>query len=102
VYEVGVVQVVESHQSSKADTSGTAKALVASLGQLVGQPQNVEDIQKIREREQQVGRVRGKGLDGGWVGGGRERQESERYIHKDRTTETTLSETDPDPETDRG
>ncbi|TFJ83561.1 hypothetical protein NSK_004667 [Nannochloropsis salina CCMP1776] len=49
------LRVVESHQSSKADTSGTAKALIASFGTLVGKPYKVEDvIAMIRDREGQL------------------------------------------------
>lgn len=48
-------QVTESHQSSKADTSGTAKALVKSLGTLVGNVRDPEEvITMIRDREGQV------------------------------------------------
>ncbi len=55
-------QVVESHQSSKADTSGTAKALVGSFGKLLGKAYNVEDvIRMIRDREGQVGMKGGRG-----------------------------------------
>jgi len=47
--------VVESHQSSKADTSGTAKALISSFGKLLGKAYHVEDvIRMIRDREGQV------------------------------------------------
>jgi|EP00427_Karlodinium_veneficum_P030758 4-hydroxy-tetrahydrodipicolinate reductase len=47
------LEVVESHQSTKADTSGTAKAVVGSLNSLGVQPFTVEDIQKVREPEKQ-------------------------------------------------
>merc|ERR1719247_726162 len=47
------LDVVESHQSTKADTSGTAKAVVSSLNSLGVQPFTVEDISKIREPEKQ-------------------------------------------------
>lgn len=48
-------QVTESHQSSKADTSGTAKALVNSLGTLAGDVRDPEEvITMIRDRERQV------------------------------------------------
>lgn len=47
--------MTESHQSSKADTSGTAKALVNSLGTLVGDVRDPEEvITMIRDREGQV------------------------------------------------
>ena len=53
--------MTESHQSSKADTSGTAKALIASFGTLLGKKYDVEEvITMIRDKEGQVG---------GWVGG---------------------------------
>jgi hypothetical protein len=47
------LRVVESHQSSKKDTSGTAKAVVASLNDL-GLQFDVADIEKVREPSQQV------------------------------------------------
>lgn len=47
------LEVVESHQSTKADTSGTAKAVVSSLNSLGVDPFTVEDIQKIREADKQ-------------------------------------------------
>jgi hypothetical protein len=37
--------VTESHQKTKADTSGTAKAIVSHLGTLTGKEFNIE--QKI-------------------------------------------------------
>ncbi|WP_321493303.1 dihydrodipicolinate reductase [uncultured Desulfobacter sp.] len=42
------LQVKESHQQAKADTSGTAKALVACFNQL-GTDFNIEHIEKIRD-----------------------------------------------------
>lgn len=42
------LQVKESHQQAKADTSGTAKALVACFNQL-GTEFNISDIEKIRD-----------------------------------------------------
>mmetsp|Transcript_89374 Transcript_89374/g.177689 ORF Transcript_89374/g.177689 Transcript_89374/m.177689 type:complete len:289 (+) Transcript_89374:57-923(+) len=47
------MDVVESHQSTKADTSGTAKAVVASFNKLGVQPFNVEDIKLIRKPDEQ-------------------------------------------------
>ena len=47
------LDVVESHQTGKADTSGTAKAVVESIGGL-GLNGSTENIQMIREPEQQV------------------------------------------------
>lgn len=46
--------VTESHQSSKADTSGTAKAVVSHLATLNGENFNTEDIVKIRDKEGQL------------------------------------------------
>lgn len=45
--------LVESHQSTKADTSGTAKAMVESFNQLGVDPFSVDEIQKIRDPEEQ-------------------------------------------------
>ena len=42
------LQVKESHQQGKADTSGTAKALVACFNEL-GTDFNISDIEKIRD-----------------------------------------------------
>merc|ERR1719271_634114 len=48
------MKLVESHQSTKADTSGTAKAMVGSFNSLGVQPQfSVDEIQKIRKTEEQ-------------------------------------------------
>ncbi len=46
------LEVVESHQKGKADTSGTAKAMVGYFNKL-GTDFNVTDIQKIRDPEKQ-------------------------------------------------
>lgn len=55
-FEGYTLNVVESHQSSKADTSGTAKALISSFGKLLGKAYHVEDvIRMIRDREGQLG-----------------------------------------------
>lgn len=43
----------ESHQSTKADTSGTAKAIAGSLATLNGAPFDLEDINMIRDPEGQ-------------------------------------------------
>lgn len=48
------LKVSESHQSTKADTSGTAKAIVQYLSQLNGEKFGIEDIKKIRVPEEQV------------------------------------------------
>mmetsp|Transcript_9479 Transcript_9479/g.29382 ORF Transcript_9479/g.29382 Transcript_9479/m.29382 type:complete len:286 (-) Transcript_9479:90-947(-) len=47
------MELVESHQSTKADTSGTAKAMVESFNQLGVEPFSVEDIKKVRDPAQQ-------------------------------------------------
>jgi 4-hydroxy-tetrahydrodipicolinate reductase len=47
------MELVESHQSTKADTSGTAKAVVGSFNALGVQTFNVDDIKKIRQAEEQ-------------------------------------------------
>lgn len=49
------LQVIESHQKTKVDTSGTAKAVVASLTQLGTKPFALEDIRKVRTEEEQIG-----------------------------------------------
>lgn len=51
------LRVVESHQASKADASGTAKAIVASLRDLGVQPFSDDDIELVRDRESQLGRM---------------------------------------------
>mmetsp|Transcript_17305 Transcript_17305/g.19690 ORF Transcript_17305/g.19690 Transcript_17305/m.19690 type:complete len:297 (-) Transcript_17305:498-1388(-) len=49
------LDITESHQSGKADTSGTAKALLESFNTLkAGEPLKVEEIKKLREREDQL------------------------------------------------
>jgi dihydrodipicolinate reductase len=50
------LEVVESHQSGKKDTSGTAKAVVASLEKL-GAPLGPNGIEMVRERGAQTGRM---------------------------------------------
>ncbi|KAI8466135.1 MAG: hypothetical protein J3K34DRAFT_434831 [Monoraphidium minutum] len=47
------LRVIESHQSSKRDTSGTAKAIVGSFKRL-GVDYDVERIEMVREPEAQV------------------------------------------------
>ena len=47
------LDVVESHQSTKVDTSGTAKDIVLSFNKL-GMPCEEEDIRKVRDTESQV------------------------------------------------
>lgn len=48
------LRVVESHQATKKDTSGTAKAVVASFVEM-GIPFDVSQIELVREPKQQVG-----------------------------------------------
>lgn len=50
------LEVVESHQSTKADTSGTAKAIVTHLSTLNGGDYhaNIDKIVKIRNKDQQI------------------------------------------------
>lgn len=48
------LRVIESHQSTKKDTSGTAKAVVASLNDL-GLHFDVSQIELVREPKEQVG-----------------------------------------------
>src|SRR4030042_5162656 len=47
------LEIVESHQKEKADTSGTAKAMVGYFNAL-GIPFNVDQIRMIREPQQQI------------------------------------------------
>lgn len=42
-------QITESHQSAKADTSGTAKALAADFATLTGEEYDVESIKKASD-----------------------------------------------------
>eukprot|EP00197_Chlamydomonas_leiostraca_P004297 CAMPEP_0202875542 /NCGR_PEP_ID=MMETSP1391-20130828/27486_1 /ASSEMBLY_ACC=CAM_ASM_000867 /TAXON_ID=1034604 /ORGANISM="Chlamydomonas leiostraca, Strain SAG 11-49" /LENGTH=286 /DNA_ID=CAMNT_0049557237 /DNA_START=166 /DNA_END=1026 /DNA_ORIENTATION=- len=51
------LRVVESHQSTKKDTSGTAKAVVASLNGL-GLNFDVSQIELVREPKEQVERMK--------------------------------------------
>ena len=48
------LRVQESHQSTKADTSGTAKALSATLATLTGAPFSDEQIEQVRDRPAQL------------------------------------------------
>lgn len=47
------MDIVESHQSTKADTSGTAKDMVASFNHLGVQPFSVDDIRMLRKPDEQ-------------------------------------------------
>lgn len=49
------MELIESHQSTKADTSGTAKAMVASFNGLGIKPEfKIADIEKIRTEDAQL------------------------------------------------
>lgn len=48
------MDLVESHQSTKADTSGTAKDVVTSFNTLGVDPFSVDDIVKVREGKEQL------------------------------------------------
>jgi len=50
------LSVVESHQKTKADTSGTAKAIVGSF-QKMGLPFSESDIELVRDEASQLGRM---------------------------------------------
>lgn len=50
------LSVVESHQKTKADTSGTAKAVVASF-QKMGFKFSTDDIEKVRDEKSQMERM---------------------------------------------
>jgi len=52
LFEGFTLQVKESHQQGKADTSGTAKALVACFNQL-GTDFDISDIEKVRDPKTQ-------------------------------------------------
>ena len=54
VYEGYTLTVTESHQKTKADTSGTAKALVDTFNKMGITPISYEDISKIRTEEEQI------------------------------------------------
>lgn len=55
VFEGYTLSVTESHQSTKADTSGTAKAVVNSISDMGVKPFSVGDIDKVRTAERSVG-----------------------------------------------
>mmetsp|Transcript_10138 Transcript_10138/g.29987 ORF Transcript_10138/g.29987 Transcript_10138/m.29987 type:complete len:337 (-) Transcript_10138:108-1118(-) len=48
------INVRESHQKTKADTSGTAKAVVASLNELGDDDFELKDIEKIRDDDESM------------------------------------------------
>ena len=57
-FEGYALSVVESHQSTKADTSGTAKAVSTSLAKLTNEPDFTADdyaqIQRVRDTDEQL------------------------------------------------
>jgi 4-hydroxy-tetrahydrodipicolinate reductase len=53
LYKGYSLEVVEAHQSHKADTSGTAKAIVGSFNEM-GIEFDVEQIEMLRDRESQL------------------------------------------------
>ena len=55
-FEGYTLTVTESHQSSKKDTSGTAKAIVASFNEL-GCGFDLNDIELVRDVESQTGKM---------------------------------------------
>ena len=55
-FEGYTLTVTESHQSSKKDTSGTAKAIVASFNDL-GCGFDIKDIELVRDVESQTGKM---------------------------------------------
>jgi len=54
LYQGYELSVVETHQKTKADTSGTAKALVSIFNDLGVNPFTNDDIQKIRKEDEQL------------------------------------------------
>ncbi|HSQ42928.1 MAG TPA: dihydrodipicolinate reductase [Fibrobacteraceae bacterium] len=51
------LSVVESHQKTKADTSGTAKAVVSLLNRMGAGPLAEEQIEKVRQEPEQLTRM---------------------------------------------
>lgn len=54
LYKDYTLSVVESHQKTKADTSGTAKAIVDTFNKMGIDPISYDDINKIRTEEEQL------------------------------------------------
>jgi len=54
LYKNYKLSVVESHQKTKADTSGTAKAIVDTFNKMGITQISYDDIQKIRDEEEQI------------------------------------------------
>mmetsp|Transcript_4865 Transcript_4865/g.7320 ORF Transcript_4865/g.7320 Transcript_4865/m.7320 type:complete len:332 (-) Transcript_4865:275-1270(-) len=48
------LEIEETHQATKADTSGTAKAIAQSLAELTGEPYDLKEIKMIRDTETQM------------------------------------------------
>ncbi|CAN0295295.1 unnamed protein product [Ectocarpus sp. 6 AP-2014] len=48
------LEITESHQSAKVDTSGTAKALAADFAKLTAEDYDVKSINKVRDTEGQL------------------------------------------------
>ncbi len=57
IYDGYTLSVVESHQKTKADTSGTAIAIVDILNGMGIVPFSVDQIEKVRIEDQQTGRM---------------------------------------------
>ncbi len=57
IYKDYTLTVVESHQKTKADTSGTAKAIVETFNGMGIKPFSVDSIELVRVEEEQVGRM---------------------------------------------
>jgi len=54
LYKNYTLSVVESHQKTKADTSGTAKAIVDAFNKMGIKPISHDDIKKIRMEDEQL------------------------------------------------
>ncbi len=57
IYEGYTLSVVESHQKTKADTSGTAKAIVDTFNNMGVPPITYDDIELVRTDEQAINRM---------------------------------------------
>lgn len=57
IYKDYTLTVVESHQKTKADTSGTAKAIVETLNGMGIKPFSVDDIELVRVEHEQMERM---------------------------------------------
>ena len=54
LYKNYTLSAKESHQKTKADTSGTAKAIVDTLNKTGAKPITYDDIQQVREESEQM------------------------------------------------